>query len=83
MARAEKSAGLEVGSDIDLISSSLEPSPMEASPFGSVGSCLTPDTEISGLSNPQLGQLTLTKAREWARTKLADLTQEEKVSLPP
>lgn len=83
MTSAEKSAELEVGSDIDLIDSSLEPSPLEASPFGSISSCLTPDTEISGLSSPQTRQLTVAKARVWARTKLVELTQEEKVSFAP
>ncbi|PSR80397.1 glycoside hydrolase superfamily [Coniella lustricola] len=70
-----------MGSSIDLGGSSLEPSPMEASPFDSSGSCLTPDTEISVLDSSKSRQLHLAKARVWARTKLADLTQEEKISL--
>lgn len=55
---------------------------LEASPLGSAGTCSTPDTELSERDSPLLKQRILNKDRVWAREKLVQLSQEEKVSAP-
>lgn len=63
-------------SDTDLLAS-----PMERSAAGSNETCSTPGTEPSVPNSPAMKQGSLSRERTWARGKLAQLTQEEKVSL--
>ncbi|KAF3764394.1 family 3 glycoside hydrolase [Cryphonectria parasitica EP155] len=81
MTTVQAATELAVDSEIELNASPLEPSPMEASPFGSAGSCRTPDTNISVPDSPDSMQSSVSKDRLWARNKIASLTQEEKISL--
>lgn len=75
-ARLKTAGGVMVmDSDID-----VDPTPVEASPLGSAETCSTPDTELSAPHSPGPKRETLKKERIWARDKVAQLTQEEKVS---
>lgn len=73
---AVKAVGdMVMDSDID-----LDPTPLEVSPSGSAETCSTPDTELSVPHSPGPKKETLKEERIWAREKLAQLEQEEKVS---
>lgn len=58
-------------------------SPSDASQFAFVGTCSTPDTELSAPDSTALKESSPRKERLWAKEKSAQLLQGEKVSSLP
>lgn len=83
MATMEAARATGIDSDQESDASPVGPTPMEASPFRSTGSCSTPNTDLFPSKGPGLGRRIPSKGRaSWATQKVAELTQEEKVSVP-